>query len=174
MPRQSPTHPHANSHLPNALNLTISSFLTPRLHNIDRYQRICAISVPMLSLTPKRILIIDDEPEIREIVQVCLRVIGGWESLQAATGEQGIAQAEAEQPDAILLDVSLPGMNGVDCLQQLQANPKTQSIPVVFLTAHAYLSNPQYYKPLGVTAAIAKPFDPVSLVPTIAHALGWY
>jgi CheY-like chemotaxis protein len=127
----------------------------------------------MSLLSPKRILIIDDEPEIREIVQVCLRVMGGWESLQAATGEQGLQQAETEQPDAILLDISLPGMNGVDCLQQLQANPKTQAIPVLFLTAHAYLSNPQYYEPLGVIAAIAKPFDPTALVETIANALGW-
>ncbi len=61
-------------------------------------------------MTTKRILVIDDEDDIREVVQLCLKTVGGWEVLTACSGDEGLTKAEAEQPDAILLDVMMPEM----------------------------------------------------------------
>lgn len=124
-------------------------------------------------MTTKRILIIDDEEHVREVVQTCLETLGGWNVLSAASGREGLLRAQAEQPDAILLDVMMPEMDGVVFLRQLRSNPVTQDIPVVLLTVMAYGFNPQQLTELGVQGAIAKPFNPVLLTDQIAQALGW-
>ncbi len=126
-----------------------------------------------VAMTTKRILIIDDEVHIREVVQTCLEALGGWDALPVASGREGLVKAEVEQPDAILLDVMMPDMDGYTFLQQLQANPVTQGIPVILLTAMAHRLDQQQLLVLGVKAAIAKPFNPVSLINEIASALGW-
>jgi len=127
----------------------------------------------MQSHTKKRILLIDDEVNVRTVVQACLEHLGGWEVLLAASGQEGLAGAEAEQPDAILLDGMMPGMDGVMFLRQLRGNPAINSIPVVFLTAKASLTEPKRYLELGAKGAIAKPFDPLTLASEIAMALNW-
>ncbi len=81
--------------------------------------------------------------------------------------------AETERPDAILLDVIMPGMDGVAFVRELQANPELQAIPVVFLTAKADLTQPRQFQALGVREAIAKPFNPLTLHDQIATSLGW-
>lgn len=121
----------------------------------------------------KQILFIDDESNIRQIVKICLETLGGWNVSLAASGQEGLVKAVSEKPDAILLDVMMPEMDGLAVLQQLQANPVTQSIPVIFLTARRSLTEPHRFQALGVKGAIAKPFDSLSLVPQIANALGW-
>lgn len=126
-----------------------------------------------VAMTTKRILIVDDEVHVREVVQTCLETLGGWNVLSAASGREGLVRAKAEQPDAILLDVMMPGMDGFAFLRQLRANPATQDIPVVLLTAMAYRFNQQQLTELGVRGAITKPFNPVSLTDQIAQALGW-
>ena len=83
----------------------------------------------------KRILIVDDDADIREATQLCLEITGHWEVLKAANGPDGIAIAQAERPDAILLDMMLPGMDGMTILKKLRENPTTQTIPIVILTA---------------------------------------
>ncbi|MFB2923559.1 MULTISPECIES: response regulator [Aerosakkonema] len=121
----------------------------------------------------KRILFIDDEPNMRQVVKACLEALGGWEVVLAASGQEGLVKAASEKPDAILLDVMMPEMDGLILLRQLQVNPVTQSIPVVFLTGRLSLTEPQRFQPLGVKGAIAKPFNSLTLVPQIANALGW-
>ncbi|MBD2483775.1 response regulator [Planktothrix sp. FACHB-1365] len=121
----------------------------------------------------KRILFIDDESNIRQIVKICLETLGGWNVSLAASGQEGLVKAVSEKPDAILLDVMMPNMDGLAVLQQLQANPITQPIPVVFLTARRSLTEPYRFQALGVKGAIAKPFDSLTLVPQIANTLGW-
>lgn len=121
----------------------------------------------------KQILFIDDEFHIRQVVKMCLESLGGWNVLLATSGQEGLVKAVVDKPDAILLDVMMPDMDGLEVLQQLQANPLTQSIPVVFLTARWSLTEPHRYQTLGVKGAIAKPFEPLTLVPQIANALGW-
>ena len=83
----------------------------------------------------RRILIVDDEDDIREVAQVSLELVGGYEVLTASSGRDGLERARGGQPDAILLDVMMPDMDGPATLVELRADPATRDIPVVFLTA---------------------------------------
>ncbi len=121
----------------------------------------------------KRILIIDDEDDIREVAQVSLEAVRGWQVLTARSGREGLARAGAERPDAILLDVMMPDMDGPATLQELRVNPATQSIPVIFLTAKVQPADRRRFGSLGVQAVISKPFDPLRLAEQITMALGW-
>lgn len=125
------------------------------------------------AIATKRILFIDDELHVRQVVKACLEALGGWNVLLAGSGQEGLVQAVSEKPDAIILDVMMPEMDGLALLQQLKANPVTQSIPVVFLTARLSFTEPQRFQKLGVKGAIAKPFNSLTLVPQITNALGW-
>ncbi len=127
----------------------------------------------MLILNSKRILVIDDAEDIREVAQVSLEVVGGWEVLTASSGREGVAKALAEQPDAILLDVMMPDQDGPTTFQQLQANRATQHIPVILLTAKALASDRRMFADLGVVSVIPKPFEPMFLAAMVAQALGW-
>ncbi len=120
-----------------------------------------------------RILVVDDEDDIREVAQLCLEMLRGWEVLTASSGSEALAKAEAEQPDAILLDVMMPDMDGLATFQRLQANIATQHIPVILLTAKVQSADRQRFAELGVTAMIAKPFNPLHLASQVAEALGW-
>jgi CheY-like chemotaxis protein len=123
--------------------------------------------------TSKRILIIDDEDDIREVAQVSLELVGGYEVLTAASGPDGVARARAEQPDAILLDVMMPGRDGPSTLLELRADPVTQHIPVVFLTAKNQTAERDRLTRLGADGVLTKPFDPLKLASDVAAALGW-
>ncbi|MGK7902072.1 MAG: response regulator [Hormoscilla sp.] len=124
-------------------------------------------------MTVKQILVIDDEADIREVAQLSLEISSGWEVMTAASGRDGLATAEAQQPDAILLDVMMPDMDGPTTFQKLQNNPSTKNIPVIFLTAKVQAAEQLRYAQLGVTTVLTKPFDPVMLANQIAAALGW-
>ncbi len=121
----------------------------------------------------KRILVIDNEQYIQEITQICLRTTAGWQVLTASSGQEGIAKAEAEQPDAILLDVMMPDMDGPTTFQYLQEKTTTCQIPVILLTAKVQASDRRRYEELGVKGAIAKPFNPLHLASQIAAILDW-
>lgn len=121
----------------------------------------------------KRILVIDNEAYIREVTQICLETVVGWDVITAGSGQEGIDKAIAEQPDAILLDVMMPDMDGITTFQKLQENPTTQPIPVLLLTAKVQASDRRRYTELGIKAAIAKPFNPTELATEIATAVGW-
>ncbi len=124
-------------------------------------------------MKPKRVLVIDDEGDIREVTQVSLETVAGWEVLTASSGREGVAEARVDQPDAILLDVMMPGMDGLATHQQLQADPATRHIPVIFLTAKVLPGDRRRYIGLGAKGVIAKPFDPLKLPRQMAEALGW-
>jgi len=124
-------------------------------------------------MAPKRILIVDDEEDIRDIVQLSLEMEAGWDVLTASSGTEGIARAEVEQPDAILLDIMMPDMDGIATFQQLQANPIVKNIPVILLTAKIRAVDERQFETLGIAAAIIKPFDPIDLAEQIATALNW-
>jgi CheY-like chemotaxis protein len=121
----------------------------------------------------KKVLIIDDDPDIREVTQLCLEVCRNWQILTATSGKEGIAIAIAEQPDSILLDVMMPGLDGFATLRILQQHPKTQHIPVIFLTARVQAQERQRYENLGIHLVLSKPFDPLVLADAIANALHW-
>ena len=122
-------------------------------------------------MTMKRILIIDDEQDIREATQICLEVSGEWEVLTASSGAEGLVTAASEQPDAILLDVMMPDMDGLTTFQHLQAHPLTQHIPVILLTAKAQPAEQRQFTQIQVAAVITKPYDPFTLASQIEHVL---
>ena len=123
--------------------------------------------------TPKRILIVDDEDDIREVAQVSLELVGGYEVLTASSGCAGVERARGAQPDAILLDVMMPAMDGPATLVALRADPRTRDIPVVFLTAKTHAAERQRLGQLGAAAILTKPFDPLKLAGDVAKALDW-
>ena len=122
---------------------------------------------------PRRVLIIDDEDDIREVAALSLETVAGWEVLLAGSGAAGIARAAELQPDAILLDVMMPVMDGPTTFRELRANPKTAQIPVILLTAKVQAADQKRFSDLGVSAVMFKPFDPLTLAGDIARALGW-
>jgi CheY-like chemotaxis protein len=124
-------------------------------------------------MSTRRILIVDDEDDIREVAQVSLELVGQWEVMTAASGRDGIERARSGHPDAILLDVMMPDMDGPTTLAQLQADPLTRDIPVVFLTAKAQSADRTRLSQLGAAGILTKPFDPLTLAKELAVALRW-
>jgi len=121
----------------------------------------------------RKILIIDDEDDIREVAALSLESVAGWEVIKASSGAQGLARAEEHLPDAILLDVMMPGMDGPTTFRELRKNQATAGIPVLLLTAKVQGTDQRRYADLGVEAVLFKPFDPMTLSAQIASALGW-
>ncbi|MGI0484413.1 response regulator [Pantanalinema rosaneae CENA516] len=124
-------------------------------------------------MSVKRILVVDDEANVREVVQACLRDLGGWEVLEAASGREGLTIAAIEQLDAIVLDLMMPEMDGLAFLRALHSNPQTQTIPVVMLTAKTAWIDANGVGQSGAKGAISKPFNPITLHQEIAEVLGW-
>ena len=121
----------------------------------------------------KRLLTIDDEEAIQIVVKFGITIAAGWEVLSASNGKIGIETAERELPDAILLDVMMPEMDGIATFKALQANPLTAKIPVIFLTAKAQTAERNQFTDLGVNWTIAKPFNALDLPDRITKILNW-
>ncbi len=121
----------------------------------------------------KCILLIDDEETIQEVVQVGIEIEAGWQVAIASSGMEGIALAQAKKPDVILLDVMMPDMDGISTLSELKANQKTQSIPVILLTAKTQTADKNQFQNLGVIGVITKPFNSMTLASRIAKILQW-
>jgi two-component system alkaline phosphatase synthesis response regulator PhoP len=124
-------------------------------------------------MTNKHVLIIDDEYDIRAVAQLTLKAVGGWDVSIAASGTEGLTKAADGQPDVILLDVMMPDMDGIETFQALQANPATQSIPVILMTAKVQAADQRRFAELGVVGIISKPFKAMKLPSQIAETLGW-
>ena len=118
-----------------------------------------------------KILLIEDEEDIRCIAGLGLERIGGMEVIQASSGAEGIQKAADEKPDAILLDVMMPLMDGPSTLAALQEDPVTARIPVIFLTAQTLSSEKRHLKSLGATGVLTKPFDPLTLASQVRALL---
>ncbi len=124
-------------------------------------------------MTNRRILLIDDEETIQEVVQVGIEIEAGWQVAIASSGSEGINLAQSQQPDAILLDVMMPDMDGISTLSNLKANDKTRAIPVIFLTAKTQATEKDQLQSLGVVDVITKPFNSMTLASQIAKILHW-
>jgi CheY-like chemotaxis protein len=124
-------------------------------------------------LLAHRILIIDDEEDIRAVAAMSLETVAGWDVVTASSGSQGLARAIEYLPDAILLDVMMPGMDGPATFRELRKNPVTARIPVLLLTAKVQATDQKHFADLGVDAVLFKPFDPMTLSTQIAGVLGW-
>ena len=117
-------------------------------------------------------LVIDDEEDVRFVAQLSLGRVGGMTVLEASSGEEGVARARTEQPDFVLLDMMMPGMDGAATFLALRADSGTADIPVVFLTAKAMTSEVQRLKDLGARGVVLKPFNPMTLADEIRTILG--
>ncbi len=119
----------------------------------------------------RRVLVIEDDGGVREIIKVSLEVIAGWTVWLAASGKEGIAIAQAKHPEIILLDVVMPEEDGIIVYKKLRADQSTCSIPIILLTAKAKASERQALMALGIDGIITKPFQAKTLAATIEQIL---
>ncbi len=126
-----------------------------------------------MSISTKVLLSIDDDAIISALIQTTLQITAGWTVITANSGQDGLRKATAQPLDAILLDVEMPKLNGIETLYALRSNPVTLYIPVVFLTSSYEQITPLSQTQLGFSGTIKKPFEPLMLANQIATVLGW-
>jgi CheY-like chemotaxis protein len=114
-----------------------------------------------------RVLHVDDEPDIREVVEISLGLDPNFAVRGCASGSEALAAAADWSPDLILLDVMMPGMDGPATLRHLRQSPDTAAIPIVFMTARAQPRELEHFVSLGAEGVIAKPFDPMTLAASV-------
>jgi CheY-like chemotaxis protein len=119
----------------------------------------------------RKVMMVDDEPHIRRIGELSLKGVGKWQVVLAGSGKEAIDLARREQPDVILLDVMMPGMDGPATLAELRDSTDTAGIPVIFLTAKAQRHEVERYRMLGAAGVLTKPFDPMTLPDEVRNIL---
>ena len=129
--------------------------------------------LPENKMIGKQILIVDDQEHLRELIQLCLEDLAGWNTLVAESGQECLQILQTERPNAILLDISMPGMDGFAVYARLRSDPITRSIPVILLTARVLSSDMAELAGIGVAGVIRKPFEPTTLPEKVADILGW-
>ena len=123
-------------------------------------------------MTAFRVLHVDDEPDIREVVEISLALDSDFETRGCGSGREALAVAVDWQPNLILLDVMMPVMDGPATLAQLRDNAQTAKIPVVFITARAQTKELDLFRSLGAAGVIHKPFDPMTLAASVRKYVG--
>lgn len=118
----------------------------------------------------KKILYVEDEPDIQMIARVALENVGGFELCVCSSGAEALEKAEAFAPDMFLLDVMMPGMDGPTTLAELRKIPSLANKPVMFMTAKVQPQEVEHLKSLNVADVIAKPFDPMGLANNIRES----
>lgn len=118
-----------------------------------------------------RILLIDDEEDVREVTKLSLGVVGGMDVDEASGGREGIEKALAVRPDAILLDRTMPGMDGVATFHALREHEELRAIPIIFLTASAMPRDVDELRAMGAAGVITKPFQPMTLAAEVQRIL---
>jgi DNA-binding response OmpR family regulator len=121
----------------------------------------------------RTVLVIDDSDLIRAVAQLALGRQDGWEVICAESGAEGLDLARRNRPDAVLLDVVMPGLDGPDTHKRLRDDDSTREVPVIFLTAQSDEADLARLAELDVAGVIAKPFDPAGLAAQVSELLGW-
>jgi CheY-like chemotaxis protein len=124
-------------------------------------------------MTARRILVVDDDDSIREVAQMALEIVGGFGVSSASSGQQAWDMVINDPPDALLLDVMMPQMDGPTLLSHLRSDPVTSHIPIIFLTAKIQAGDRRDWDNLTISGVIAKPFDPMKLATEVSRLLGW-
>ena len=119
----------------------------------------------------KKILIIEDEDDISELIRINLEAAGFGVDI-AADGETGLKKTISGLPDAVILDIRLPGMDGWEVCRRLKADAVTRGIPIVFLSASTSRDNEKKSMEMGAAAFVTKPFDPSAFIRTVERVLG--
>ncbi|MEJ2362481.1 MAG: response regulator [Gammaproteobacteria bacterium] len=111
----------------------------------------------------KRILYVEDEPDIQAVARIALVHVGGFELEICASGQEALERAAPFQPDLLLLDVMMPGMDGVTTLHELRKQPGLETVPAMFMTAKVQPAEVAQLRQQGAIDVIPKPFDPMTL-----------
>ena len=119
-----------------------------------------------------KVLLIDDEPDLRRLAEVSLSAVGGWAVTSCRSGAEGVEEALREPPALILLDVQMPGLDGPQTLTALRSHPSLAQVPVLFLTATSDPADLALLRTLGARGVVHKPFDPLGLPQQVLAALG--
>lgn len=112
---------------------------------------------------PNRILYVEDEADIRVVAEISLEVVGGFTLVSCASGQEALDCAERARPDLLLLDMMMPGMDGLSTLRALREHPATADTPAIFMTAKVQAAEIANLKAAGALDVIPKPFDPMAL-----------
>jgi CheY-like chemotaxis protein len=124
-------------------------------------------------MTMPTVLVVDDDEMIRQLTEMSLESVNGWTVLTASGGVDAIEMARRHHPDAMLLDMMMPDMDGLTTFQHLQDDESTRDIPVILFTAKSTVGQQQPWDGYAISGVIAKPFDPMTLGDEIATALRW-
>ena len=118
----------------------------------------------------KRILAVEDHEENRRILRLLL-ASAGYEMIEAVTGEEGVAMAERERPDLILMDIQLPGLDGYEATRRIKANPALRPIPIIAVTSYALSGDEVKAREAGCDDYVTKPFSPRALLAKVREHL---
>ena len=121
----------------------------------------------------RRVVVVDDEDDIREVAVLALEGLAGWEVHPVPSGTAAADVVAQVRPDAVLLDVMMPGLDGPGTLAELHRREETRDVPVVFLTAKTQAREVEALRAMGAAGVLAKPFDPMTLADDVAAVLGW-
>ncbi len=113
--------------------------------------------------TLRRVLLVEDDPDIREIAEMALATVGGLDVLACGTGGEALRRVDEFDPQLAVVDVMMPGMDGPGLMAELRARPVTRALPIVFMTAKVQPEEMTRWRALGAADVIAKPFDPMGL-----------
>ncbi len=119
---------------------------------------------------PLRILLVEDDPDIRTVAALALERIGGFEVETCDDGRTALERAEVLAPDLVLLDLMMPGLDGTEVLRRLREHRGLGTTPVVMLTASSSSAEIDRLRALGATDVIVKPFDPLTLADAVRSA----
>jgi len=120
-----------------------------------------------MNTTLNRILLVEDDLDIQSIARLALELLGGFTVEVCSRGQEALDKVSAFDPDMIVLDVMMPGMDGPTTLQALRKLPAVASVPAVFMTARVQQHEVDQYKEMGAIEVIRKPFDPMQLASTL-------
>lgn len=118
-----------------------------------------------------KVLMVDDDVHIRKIAEISLKGVGKWQVCLASSGKEALEMAQSERPDVILMDVTMPEMDGRETFVQLRKLKEISEVPVIFLTGRILSEELEEYRKLGVAGVIRKPFDPLKLPQEIRQML---
>ncbi|WP_432571976.1 response regulator [Kineococcus sp. SYSU DK005] len=121
----------------------------------------------------RTVLVVDDEPHLRELAALSLERVGGFTALTAGSAAECLAAVEEHRPDLVLLDAMMPGTDGPGTLALLRAHAAGAGVPVVFLTASVQRHQVQALGALDVLGVLGKPFDPLELPAQVRELAGW-
>ena len=124
-------------------------------------------------MIPPTILVVDDDENIRELTQLALETVSGWNIMTADGGYAAIEMCRTHHPDAVLMDMMMPDMDGLTTFEHLQADDSTRDIPVIMFTAKGRVGERQPWEDYPVRGMIAKPYNPMTLGQRVSEIMHW-